>query len=156
MQDVSYRTVRIACLSNNFAAILFLLGCSCPEPQRARHVGVRGLITEKLATDTIRELEDFAAKGTEPIRLEVDSEGGEISSAIALVAAIKDLDAPVQTHTNTGAGGISAFVVSVGKSGERSASSDAVFAGEFRHLHAGLGLLKDRYDLLFLESLLLH
>ena len=112
-----------------------LLACgnskrSSPDPVSdllaQRVVVLRGEIDERAATELIAKL--LFLRGQDavvPVRLQIDSPGGEVIAGLAIRDTMDDIKLPVYTHCLSSAQGIAAVLLAHGARGHRTATSMA-------------------------------
>lgn len=96
---------------------------------KSRCVLLRGEITEESARDCMAQLLYLGyGASTLPATLLVDSPGGHVGAAVALLRTMSELPYPLATHCLGAAGGAAAAIVAHGRHGLRTAARAARFA----------------------------
>jgi ATP-dependent Clp protease protease subunit len=91
-----------------------------------RTVLIEGEIDEQQSTEAIARLLFLEYDDPDrPIFLHVDSVGGSVVAAMAIIDTIKDLSNPIHTFCRCRAHGIAALIVASGRPGCRSAAKPA-------------------------------
>jgi ATP-dependent Clp protease protease subunit len=96
---------------------------------KSRCVLLRGEITEESARDCMAQLL-FLGYGASTLTatLFVDSPGGHVGAAVALLRTMSELPYPLATHCLGAAGGAAAAIVAHGRPGMRTSVPEARFA----------------------------
>ncbi len=85
-----------------------------------REVLLSGPLEDKQAIEVIAKLLFLQHENqSEPVTLLIDSPGGSVTAAMAVIDAIKSLKPPVRTRCNGIAQGTAAIILSAGQRGER-------------------------------------
>ena len=92
-----------------------------------RTITIRGMIDGPTADLVAAQLLGYADTGPEPITLEIESPGGAIDAAFAVIDTMAYVDAPVATRASGRVAGTAALIVACGTKALRSAAFDTRF-----------------------------
>jgi ATP-dependent Clp protease, protease subunit len=100
-----------------------------------------GPIDQSMASDIIPRLLVTNSLGTEPIKLFINSPGGEVSAGMAIYDTMRFIEAPVYTICIGQAASMAAWILAAGAKGNRVASENAQIM-----IHQGRTLIGGTYS----------